>query len=140
MTRISLLFAIFSLTIGQCESFAAWMTKDFCDRKLVVDEVIMNQAVVLSAERQIKVFRGSTELKSEIDQYIPGEELSVTLTDMGKSQHVFETSPNARFQNGGCEGTRIAKSPALLTVSNEKDNNPLTIVAGLMCKSEMTRL
>jgi hypothetical protein len=87
--------------------FANWMTKDFCDRALVVGEIIMNNEVISSDERSIRVFRDSVELVNN-SAYIPSEKLLVELSDP-TGQYVFE-SLTATFEKGGCDGHRFSSS------------------------------
>ncbi len=100
-------------------SFADWMLSDYCQRLLVVDEIIMNQPVIQSEERSIVVSRKGTPLKSG-DFYIPGELLEVALKEGQRSgaQHVFEvTGTGALFDRGGCESKRSTKEKSTLIIS-----------------------
>ena len=68
----------------------------------------MNQEVAHSNKRKIRVFRGTTELISNVDSYnlLNGEELTVLLSDHAntKSQNVFEivstSKRGAKFDHG----------------------------------------
>lgn len=133
VNRIFYSSLIFTRLFNFGDSFASWMTTDFCDRPIRVEEVIMNNPVVASSERVIQVFRGETELFSNKDTYTPGEELTITITEKKRSQFVFETSPNAYFVKGGCEGRRIAKSPAkLIMPADDAATEKVKIWAGIL--------
>lgn len=119
------------LLVSTCDSFADWMTNDFCDRPLSTGEIIMNNMVVASKERLIVIKRDGKPLKSG-DEYIPGETLEVSLTAGERNgQQVYECSKNAKFQKGGCKGTRFAKKPIgyLDILKDTKDT--VTIVSGM---------
>jgi hypothetical protein len=117
--------------IWYIDCFADWMTKDFCDRPLLVNEIIMNNMVVESSERLIEVFRDGIEIKSQ-DKYIPGEKLEIRLKEgRRKGQQVFECSENAKFEQGGCSGTRSSKTPSILIIS-ETSSDSIEIVAGFI--------
>ena len=97
-------------------SFADWMTKDYCDRPILSGEIIMNAPAVESNERLIIVTRDGKPLTSG-DSYISGEKLDVTITQNDrKIQQVFETTTNAKFVKGGCDGTRISKEKSILEI------------------------
>jgi hypothetical protein len=87
----------------------------------------MKGSAIGSSAINIIVTRGGQELKSN-DEYIIGENLTVSLSDTGK-QHVFETSPAASFSGGdvGCEGNirSYAKSPTLNLPSTASGNKML---------------
>jgi hypothetical protein len=112
------------------------MTTDFCDRPLAENEVIMNELVYKSQERRIIVKRDDVELNPS-NSYIPGEVLIVTLSEgVQGSQHVFETSPNAMFILGGCDGLRSASDIAELKTSKELTGvyQPIVLKAGMISK------
>jgi hypothetical protein len=98
------LLLLCTILLPPVQSFASWFVKDYCNRKLVEGEVIMNNEVLEDESRSLKVFRNNQELQSNIDSYVPGEELIVTISDKsGGIQYVFETTPPAKFISGGCE-------------------------------------
>ena len=114
-----MLFLFLSCTSHQVCGFADWFTKDYCARKLFAGQVIMNNKAVASEERFVRVFRGIKELKSG-DVYQPSESLTVSISE-AKGQHVYEVSDGgARFENGGCEGRRIADKPKVTLVMPAK--------------------
>ena len=96
---------LLALLWRRASSFADWMAKDYCDRKLVVGEIVMNNEIGRSAERLVMVFRGESELSSN-DSYQYGEVLTVTISNTD-NQYVFDTV-NGLFRGGGCQGKRIA--------------------------------
>ena len=103
-------------------SFADWMTKDYCDRPILSGEIIMNNPAVDSNERLIIVSRDGKYLTSG-DTYISGEKLDVTITQNDrKIQQVFETTKNAKFVKGGCDGTRSSKEKSILEILPSTDD------------------
>lgn len=131
---IAIVFFFCKITI--IHSYARWMTTDFCERKLVVDEIIMHSAVVYSDECVVKVFRDSIELKSG-DNYRPNDKLTVVLSkSIPNRQHVFvieDSETNVgMFPGGGCNQRRSVEDSASLIVSSEILNNssPIKIIAG----------
>jgi hypothetical protein len=115
----SILLAVFSvLILHYSHGFANWLTTDFCDRSLVVGEVIMNEVIVYSELRSIKVLRDGSDISSS-GLYYPGEKLTVQLSDTTK-QYVIETA-NGQIENGGCEGRRIADKNNIILVMPELD-------------------
>jgi hypothetical protein len=115
-----------------CNGFSAWMTSDYCDRELKVGNIIMNEEVRESDSRVIEVFRENKKLESNRDTFIPGEILTVRISDAG-NQYVFEISGNeeAKFAKGGCKGKRIADKPkAQLSLPTSNTHDPVKIVAG----------
>ena len=119
------------LLLSSCDSFADWMTKDFCDRPLLEGEIIMNNMVVASSERTIVVKRDGKPLKSG-DEYIVGETLEVSLTEGERhGQQVYECSKNAKFQKGGCDGIRFAKKPIGILEISKLAKDAVKIVSGV---------
>ena len=122
------------LLLVHVQSFADWMLRDFCDRHLELDEIIMNNKVVKSNDRLIIVTRmkesGPIILKDN-DSYEPGETLEISLSEgERKIQHVFEvTSGNAKFSKGGCNGIRSTKPKSILTIDKDT-TDPVIITAG----------
>ena len=135
MKSVIFFLAVILIMTVQVKSFAEWMTKDFCDRQLILDEIIMNSKVVESKERLIVVTRvkddGTREVLNNNDNYIPGETLEITLSEgERKGQHVFELqSKNAKFTRGGCNGARSAKTKSSLEI-DKKTSDSITIIAG----------
>jgi len=122
------------LSIIICSSgFADWLASQYCDRPLVAGEVIMNQEVELSSDRTILVYRDGIEIKSG-DEYILGEKLTISITELKKTnQYMFESSTNAKFEGGGCDGIRSAKTkPTLIlpSIMSADSDNKVTIVSG----------
>jgi hypothetical protein len=115
-----------------CNGFSAWMASDYCDRELKVGNIIMNEEVRESDSRVIEVFRENKKLESNHDAFIPGEILTVRISDAG-NQYVFEVTGNeeAKFVKGGCKGKRIADKPkAQLSLPTSNTHDPVKIVAG----------
>jgi hypothetical protein len=108
-------------------SFPQWMTTDYCDRAMKVGTLIMNEEAIQSDERSISVFRNDEQLEDN-SKYSPGETLTVKIS-MSKNS-VFETE-NAKFEKGGCDGTRIANkaSANLLLPLGLEASNPVIIRA-----------
>jgi hypothetical protein len=119
---------LFSHLAIYAEGFADWMVKDFCSRTLVAGQVIMNNKAENSDERRIRVYRGNTELSSG-DAYVPTETLTVSISDP-KDQYVYEVSPNAKFERGGCNGQRIADRPKVTLHLPDIGKGSVEIVAG----------
>jgi hypothetical protein len=108
--------------------FAAWMMKDFCDRELVEGEIIMNEAAILTNDRFVRVFRDDKELASHSSVYVPGEILTVQLSD-STGQFVLE-GQHAEFVGGGCKKkNRMNKNHAALKMPTSGTLN-VTIKAG----------
>ena len=124
---------ILLIMITYINGFADWLASQYCDRPLVVGEIIMNQEVELSDERKVLVYRDDIELKSG-DEYILGEKLTISITELKKSnQFMFETSTNAKFDGGGCDGIRSSKAKPTLILPNimsADSDNKVTIVSG----------
>lgn len=119
--------------IYNSNGFADWLASQYCDRPLIAGEIIMNHEVELNNDRKIIVYRNEIEIKSG-DEYILGEKLTISITEVQKTtQFMFETSKNAKFDGGTCDGIRSAKAkPTLIlptTISNDSDNK-VTIVSG----------
>jgi hypothetical protein len=88
----------------------------------------MNNAVVASDERTVKVFRGTEELVSG-SIYHHSESLTVSISDT-HDQYLYEATGGAKFEKGGCEGKRIAdKKQAILKMPLTGDEE---IVAGTL--------
>lgn len=139
-----LLILALIINTSSVQSFASWMTDEFCSRKLVLGEIIMNARVESSDERNIKVFRKEEEIEDN-GFYIPGETLLVDLSDTSTGQYLYEvTSSNAKFENGGCDGKRIASPSKALLVLPEPGTVdatlPVTLVAGWALGHEAVKL
>lgn len=90
----------------------------------------MNNAVVASDERTVKVFRGTEELVSG-SIYHHSESLTVSISDT-HDQYLYEATGGAKFEKGGCEGKRIAdKKQAILKMPLTGDDD-IKIVAGTL--------
>lgn len=127
--------AILLTSLASCDSFADWMTKDFCDRPLLAGEIIMNNMVISSSERLLVIKRDGKTLTSG-DEYVPGETLEVSLTAGERNgQQVYECSKNAKFQKGGCEGTRFAKKPIGFLDIPKDVKGAVKVVSGRSCFS-----
>jgi hypothetical protein len=128
-----LIILIFLSIIICSNGFADWLASQYCDRPLVAGEVIMNQEVELSNDRTILVYRDGIEIKSG-DEYILGEKLTISITELKKTnQYMFESSTNAKFEGGGCDGIRSAKTkPTLIlpSIMSANSDNKVTIVSG----------
>lgn len=127
--NLSLLF--FSVLLVQiwprANSFAAWMTKDFCDRQLDEGEIIMNEAAIMTNERSIRVFREDKEVSTG-SVYVPNEILTVQISD-STGQFVLEAH-HAEFANGGCKKkSRVVKNHASLKMPESGSIN-VTLKAG----------
>lgn len=96
-------------------------------------KVIMNDAVVLSEERSVRVYRRSfTESGKELlheytnsHPFLPGEELVVTVSSSSGgstgSEFLFEAKGGAKFLGqGGCSHTRTDRSGQLLTMPKHR--------------------
>jgi hypothetical protein len=90
----------------------------------------MNNAVVASDERTVKVFRGTEELVSG-SIYHHSESLTVSISDT-HDQYLYEATGGAKFEKGGCEGKRIAdKKQAILKMPLTGEDD-IKIVAGTL--------
>ncbi len=56
---VTIVVYLLFLSLSKVSGFADWMTKDFCSRELAVGAVIMNNRVVASDDRLVRVFRGT---------------------------------------------------------------------------------
>lgn len=88
----------------------------------------MNNVVAESSERSIQVFRNSEQLFSNAI-YVPGEVLSIVLSDIS-GQYVIESSVPGSFEEGGCEGRRVTESPASITMPSGGTQDDVLITAG----------
>ena len=90
----------------------------------------MNNHVIESDEREIKVFRGDTELKTG-DVYFASESLTESI-DVAKNQYVYEVNEDsgAKFEKGGCGGTRRADHKQAVLIMSDTPSKPVTIIAG----------
>jgi hypothetical protein len=120
--------------VWMVEGFANFMTSEFCDRRLVKGEIIMNSAVVPSDERVVIVKKLINDEEIELrsgDAFSTKDILKVYISELPsgeEAEHVFEVSgKGVGFQKGGCEGRRSAKNGAVLEVANAQ-NVPLAIV------------
>jgi len=127
-----LLIIISIIIISKTNGFAEWLANQYCDRPLIVGEIIMNQEVELSNDRKILVYRDGIELKSG-SEYKLGEILTISVTELQKkNQFMFETK-NAKFESGGCDGIRSAKEKPNLILPDKMlvdNDNIVTIVSG----------
>ena len=130
---ILIILILLSIHVICSNGFADWLASQYCDRPLVAGEVIMNQEVELSNDRTILVYRDGIEIKSG-DEYILGEKLTISITELKKTnQYMFESSTNAKFEGGGCDGIRSAKTkPTLIlpSIMSANSDNKVTIVSG----------
>ena len=143
LTHSLSLLLVCVILLPRVQSFASWFVKEYCNRKLVEGEIIMNNEVLEDDSRSIKVFRNNQELQSSIDSYIPGEELIVTISDKaGGIQYVFETTPPAKFIGGGCENdVRIAPSThAKLLMPTESTGDSIRVWGGWAAGHEAVKL
>lgn len=93
-----------------------------------VSQIIMNNAVVASDERVLKVFRGTEELVSG-SVYHHSESLTVSISDT-HDQFLFEAIGGAKFEKGGCEGKRIADKKQAVLKMPLSGEDEIKIVAG----------
>ncbi len=100
-------YFVLGLIIIGVNPFSDWMTKDFCSRSLKVGEIIMNEEVVQSEERNIKVFRDNGEEVFNGAKYRAREKFIISLDDT-RGQYVYEVSHPGKLVDGGCDGRRIA--------------------------------
>lgn len=109
--------------------FAEWMMTDFCERSLTAGEVIMNDVVIVSDERSLKVYRNDDQEMLSGDEYYPSEKLQVAISN-NENQFVIETSAGKIYQ-GGCNGRRQAnKGRVLLTLPSAAEAENVVLVAG----------
>lgn len=118
---------LISSQFEQTASFSQWMTTDYCDRPIKVGTLIMNEAAIESDEISLSVFRNEEQLEDN-SKYSPGETLVVKI-NLSKNT-VIETE-NAKFERGGCEGTRVVNkaSANLLLPLGLEASNPVIIRA-----------
>jgi hypothetical protein len=137
---IKLIVVFIVLFVSSGHAFSDWMTKDYCNRQLIVGEIIMNEDVILSESRIVEVYRGKTALKSGEDSYQPGEKLTVKISD-ASNQYVYEVNGKmtknnkhkVEFSGGGCDGKRIANKPSVelsipVVEESETATEPIHIV------------
>lgn len=140
MINLVLILSILVLQVNVFVSgFASWMTRDFCDRALSAGEIIMNDEVVVSDERHVRVYRDTVELSNN-SVYIPLERLLVELSDPA-GQYVFE-SLAATFEGGGCNGHRFSSSTkkAYIVLPAVDSCPEVSIVAGWALGHEQVRI
>lgn len=113
--RLLLVWIKIQLSAG----FADWMTSDFCDRGLAVGEVIMNEAVIVSKERTVKVYRNDDQEVKSGEEYYPGENLQIAISSI-ENQFVIETS-GGKIYNGGCNGKRQSNKGRVLWMMPKGD-------------------
>jgi hypothetical protein len=130
---ILLILNLFSARFVEC--FAKWFTNDeFCGRELAEGEIIMNEPAIISNERRIIAIKDNMQLMSG-DYVDIGDTVQITLSDLNH-QYVYEVSPSsmAKFENGGCSGSRIAgtKNAKLVIQGGEtqSDKTFISIKAG----------
>ena len=83
-----------------------------CEREWKLGDVLLNEVIVSSNERTIKIYRDDKEIFSN-DTYIPDEILMVTMSDTS-GDRLFQTN-GGHFDPGGCDGLRSSrKSTALI--------------------------
>ncbi len=106
----------------------------------------MNEKVVTSRERRVRVFRVRDNEEKEVfshEVYTPGEKLIITLfgerEDQLAAETIFEVdeSSGASFPAGGCGRRRIARSRSMLQMpgglaeeESEEDHLEVSIWAG----------
>lgn len=125
--RVIVLFTFF---VSSVLGFSEWMTSgQLCKRSIKVGEVIMNEEIIESNQRSLIVTRNDVELQTG-DIYIPGETLQVKISDPSY-QYVYEVSKNAKFEKGGCGGTRVAnkKIVNLIVPTSELEYQNIDIFA-----------
>lgn len=102
---------------------------DFCERGLTVGEVIMNEAVMVSNERSVKVFRNDDQVVLSGEEYYPGEKLQVAISSI-ENQFIIEAS-GAKIYGGGCHGKRQAnKGRVMLTLPEADEAGEVRVYAG----------
>jgi hypothetical protein len=117
------------LEVTPVKPFADWMTKDFCSRSLKVGEIIMNEEVIQSDERTVKVFLENGDEVPSGSKYTKGQKLIVSV-DNTRGQYVYEISGPASFVDGGCNGRRIAnEEEADVEIANEEPTKEISIIA-----------
>merc|ERR1711871_1813435 len=118
------LLLLLVVVVQPINSFATWFVSDYCNRPLSPGSIIMNNEAINDNERYIQVYRDNIELHSG-DSYILGETLIVKLS-VNQGQSVFEVQ-NAKFDSGGCSGSRSASRESKLIIddiqNNENKNN-----------------
>jgi hypothetical protein len=134
-------------SLPSVQSFASFMMKDFCDRRLVKDEIIMNNPVGSESSDRIlivkKVVNGNeVEVKSG-DTYSPKDILKVYISDLAsgeEAEHIIEVNgKGVGFKKGGCGGRMTTGNGVALELGDSKFT-PIAIVGGtttehlLICK------
>ena len=135
MARMLLVLLSLCSLVSRADGFAAWMVNEFCDRLVQPGSFIMNEAVVLSDERRVRVHRSyytesgekkQEELTSSSSAFYPGEKLTVTVSDDESGslsmEHLFETSGGGRFlaEKHGCGHSRTSVNNQVLTMPQFK--------------------
>lgn len=123
MFLIQLLIIIQQLCFVKVHSHATSMLSSrFCGLPLKEGVIIMGYAVTTSSSNSLIVTRGNNVLISNIDEYYPGETLSVAVEN-SNYEYVIETTTNAQFTYGGCSGRRIANTDGVLNISASATGN-----------------
>ena len=122
-----ILYIFLILLLQPINSFATWFANDYCNVPLLPGSIIMNNEAINDNERFIKVYRDNKEIHSG-DSYIPGETLTVKLSN-NQGQNVFEVQ-NAKFDSGGCSGSRSASRESKLIIDSINNNNNDVYIKG----------
>lgn len=139
--RVFIVLLFICCVVSGVKGFASWMVNEFCDRHLISGEVIMNEVIVLSDDRVIRVHRSHfTESGMQVMEqvgvgegdgrsgvFFPGEELTVSVSEQigasSSTEYLFETSADGgRFlgERQGCGHTRTTKNHQVLTMPQFK--------------------
>lgn len=112
MNLVALVLLAVASQLPLASSFAEWMLTDYCSRRLVVGQVIMNEEVIESTDRTVDVFRGEEQLPPG-SPFVLGETLAVKISNPLK-EYVYEVNGGATFEDGGCDGKRAANQPKVV--------------------------
>ena len=132
LPRTELLLILVCALFSGADSFAQWMTTDFCARSLTPGEVIMNQPALTDEERHV-ILRKDDNLDDGVANpysFTNSDNLAVYISDIAQeNEFVFEIQGDgAVFVDGGCQGKRSTKNGAKLDLSQAV--GPFSIVAG----------
>lgn len=100
---ILIITVIVTITIVTVNSFATHLTRDYCDREIAEDVVIMGKPTVLNNERVIVLYQNGQQIDNRSLQNFN----NLTVRIEPKSfQVVYEIRGGGKFVNGLCDGTR----------------------------------
>ena len=129
-----LLLTSLLVCFSNVSSFSSELLKRHCDLEMKQGVIMMGQAVGVSEDYIIRVFRQDIELKNG-SMYYPNDRLLVTIEPTVR-QFVLEVSGNSssHFEDGKCEKLNRINTKNAVLIVNSDNHNPI-IVNGVIAKS-----